>query len=404
MPSAPQHSKLSPSAASRWSVCTASVDFIEQNRAEGILPLEETSKYADEGTVAHSIAASILSGNSQHEWPDLAMSEYVLGYCQTVHEAVGPTDRLLVERRFSLCYKPEDYGTSDATIAGPGRIQVYDLKYGAGVSVEAFENKQLAIYGESLIRELEAVEDVSNDTRIDLVIHQPRDRNNPEPVRTWTLTRAELATFVLPIEAAAQTILSGGETHFVADPEKQCRFCPAKGLCKTYAAYGLQSFSDLTVDETIAGPAMTLLTNPTSLTREQSVRVIQASKGLRAWLEAVEDQEVARLMAGAPPLGMKLVEGKSNRQWADPEAVKKLLRNYLTADEVCPPSDPISPNQAEKLLKGKTTSTKFDNKLKALIVKPEGKATIVPESDPRQALQFPHGATGFENLTLPASS
>jgi len=51
-----------------------------------------------------------------------------------------------------------------------------------------------------------------------------------------------------------------------------------------------------------------------------------------------------------------------------------------------PRADLISPAQAEKALKGRELSTKFQNKFKGLITRPEGKPTLVPEDDKRPAL------------------
>jgi DNA topoisomerase VI subunit B len=130
------------------------------------------------------------------------------------------------------------------------------------------------------------------------------------------------------------------------------------------------------------------LPRPESLTREQRQRIISGRKVLEKFLEAVEDQEMTELLAGAEPINFKLVEGKSNRQWSDEDAAQKLLRNHLTAEQTNPPSTLISPAQAEKLLKGINLSSKFENKFATLITKPPGKPSLVPVSDKRPALMM----------------
>jgi hypothetical protein len=122
------------------------------------------------------------------------------------------------------------------------------------------------------------------------------------------------------------------------------------------------------------------------ITREQRQRILAAKSALVSWLEAIENQEVAELMTGAAPDKFKLVEGKSNRQWSDPDKAAKLLLDHLKHDAIYPPTPPeiVSPAQAEKLLKG--AGAKLD--LSAVITKPAGKPTLVPVTDKRQALTF----------------
>ncbi len=127
---------------------------------------------------------------------------------------------------------------------------------------------------------------------------------------------------------------------------------------------------------------------PDCLTREQRQRVLLWKQTLIAWLEAVENQEVAELLNGAAPQQFKLVEGKSNRQWNDPKGAIALLTGHFTMDTICPPvpSELVSPLQMEKLLKTVTVSDKFKADLYALIEKPKGKPTLVPVGDKRPAL------------------
>lgn len=379
------HATLPPSSAHRWRRCTASVAFIEENR--GILPPESTV-YADEGTEAHSLASAILTGAPLPTARNAEMWTNVDAYVAWVRawHAKATKQTLWVERKVELFYLPGQRGTTDATVWGKSFIFVGDLKYGVGVSVEAEKNDQLAIYAESVIREIEEVMDVRDDMPIHLGIFQPRDRNNPEPERLWTLTRAQLADFCAEIEYAAHVVLGDQpgafiEPEFDANPHKQCRFCPAKGICKAYAAYGLSVITD-DVDRL----PTTILPSPSALTREQRQKIIAAKKPLRDWLDAVEEQEMLELLAGATPMQFKLVAGKANRQWADEIKADQLLSNYLSKDERHPPSELLSVAQAEKALKGKGLSSRFTNALDKLIAHPTGKPTLVPIADKRPAL------------------
>jgi hypothetical protein len=102
-------------------------------------------------------------------------------------------------------------------------------------------------------------------------------------------------------------------------------------------------------------------------------------------------------MAGADPQGFKLVTGKSNRAWSDTDAAQKLLSQHLKLDVTRPRADLISPHKAEQALKNKELSKRFQTRLHSLITKPEGKPTLVAETDPRPALLL---ETTFDNLDV----
>jgi hypothetical protein len=396
----PEHAYLPPSGASRWSRCTASVGFIERN-AE-ILPRESTV-YADEGTEAHALAKKILNGEARLVQSDKAdMIVNVRAYVEFVREQVQPGDRIFVERRTPLFYLQQQHGTIDNALVNLlKRIAVNDYKHGQGVSVYAEENEQLAIYAESLIQEIELIEDVSDDLPVHLNIFQPRDRNDPEPVRTWPILRKDLRKFVAPIEATAKLILAdphSPDLKFVPG-EKQCRFCPAKGICKAYGTQGLSVVSDEPVDVVLAKPEMITLPSPDALTRSQRMKVVAMRPTLEKWLEAVEDQEVHDLMNGAEPLDFKLVEGKSNRKWVDEKAAFQFFADRFEVNDIAPRTI-LSVAQMEKYVKkqvkpGAKGADPID--FSALVTRPEGKPSLVSIEDKRPALEFRPGA-GLENL------
>lgn len=368
---------VGPSASGRWSVCTASPQFIVDNADK--LP-SDSSEYADEGSVAHHVAAQLLTGADPGPVaPDMLV--HVQKYVDYVLAQTDPyfvKSVLRVEQPVNLFYLPHRSGIVDAAVLLPGLIWVNDLKYGQGVSVEAEGNTQLAIYAESLIQSWEQVMEFPEDMNVFLSIVQPRDRNNPEPIRRWELTRKELKKFTDDLAAKADLAING-KGEFVPD-DKACQFCPAKGICSAYATRGLAALPE---------PARVIeLPHPGTLTREQRVQALKAKKVLAQWMEALEDQEIHDLSNGAEPVGLKLVEGKSNRKWANVDDALKLLSNHLSLDEMRPREEIISPAAAERLLKGIKLSTRFINKMESLITRPEGKPTLVSADDPRPALSL----------------
>lgn len=367
---------VGPSASGRWSVCTASPQFIVDNAAK--LP-SDSSEYADEGSVAHAVAAQLLTGAD----PGNVSGEMLMHVTKYTDYVRSQFDQyrgsiVKIEQPINLFYLPHRSGIVDAAVIRHDHIFINDLKYGQGVSVEAEGNTQLAIYAESLIQSWEQVMDFPVHLTVTLSIIQPRDRNNPEPVRVWTMTRQELSEFTAKLAAKAELALTG-KGEFVPD-DKACQFCPAKGICSAYATRGLVALPE---------PARVIeLPHPGTLTREQRVQALKAKKVLAQWMEALEDQEIHDLTNGAEPVGLKLVEGKANRKWANVDDALKLLSNHLSLDEMRPRDEIISPAAAERALKGAKLSTRFTNKMESLITRPEGKPTLVSADDPRPALSL----------------
>lgn len=374
MPRDPKLIDVGPSASGRWSVCTASPQFIVDHADQ--LPKED-KEYADEGSVAHHVASQLLEGKDPGAVA-APMMEAVKVYVDYVRQQIKPGDTLLVEKALNLFYLPHRSGIVDAAVFQQHGVYINDLKYGQGVSVEAEGNTQLAIYAESLLQAWEQIMDIPDNFRVVMSIIQPRDRNNPEPIRAWELNRAELREFTNDLRVAAELALAGkGEFH---PSPKACQFCPAKGLCAAYAHQGLVALPE--------EARVIALPHPGTLTREQRVQALKAKKVLAQWMEALEDQEVHDLANGAEPIGLKLVAGKTNRQWRDVEEAQKLLSNHLGIDDMRPRADLISPAAAERALKGIQLSTRFANRMASLIAKPEGKPTLVTADDPRPALSF----------------
>ena len=86
----------------------------------------------------------------------------------------------------------------------------------------------------------------------------------------------------------------------------------------------------------------------------------------------------ALALAGTPIDGFKLVTGRTYRKWSDDEAAIHAMALYT--NESVMSRKPISPSKAIAML-----GEKCDD-VNALIVKPEGKPTLVPESDKRPAV------------------
>ena len=106
---------------------------------------------------------------------------------------------------------------------------------------------------------------------------------------------------------------------------------------------------------------------------------LERGKDLIAWYEAVKERALESILNGTKVPGWKAVEGRSVRVWSDQDkAIEKLMASGVESaiiyDQV-----PKSLSQLEKVL----GPAKFKELVGEYVVKPQGKPTLVVESDKR---------------------
>jgi hypothetical protein len=174
-----------------------------------------------------------------------------------------------------------------------------------------------------------------------------------------------------------------------------CKWCPHKGAC-TASTTALLERSGIVFNEiTIAQQAADQ--NPAELSNEKIAEIVTSAPLIRSLLEAVEAEADKRLNAGTSIPGLKLVNGRGSRKWAydDTEMEAKLKKLGIPKDTLFT-SKLITPAQIEKVQWNKRDGTPVRLTPKQLlqveneyIVKFAGKPTVVPESDPRPAIEQP---------------
>lgn len=122
---------------------------------------------------------------------------------------------------------------------------------------------------------------------------------------------------------------------------------------------------------------------------EEIAAVLPRLATIKSWCDAVASHAENLALTGVPIEGYKLVTSRTNRKWADEQEAIRAM-GMLTNEPVFS-RKPISPSKAIAML-GKNCDS-----VNALIVKPEGKPTLVPVSDRRPALDTLDGFDVIEN-------
>ena len=373
-----EHSPLGASGASRWLYCAGSY------WAQKDLP-DKSSTFAFEGTCAHELAeiclANKVAARRRIGLPLLINKEFIVtsdmaDYAQTYIDYVRDIGGVQeYEQKVSYSdWVPGGFGTADVIATVDDTLFVIDLKYGKGVKVFAENNPQGMLYALGALHERAVFQDFKE---VVIVIHQPR----LDHVSEWSITPKELYKWAEWVKERALMCLEPDAQR--TPGEKQCQWCRAKATCPALLKHTevaiMQEFDSFDAE----------LPVPASLSDEQLKVVMDHKSVIEKWLKSVETHIIAQIESGQPFPGWKMVEGRSNRKWSNDLEAEKVLRSYLGEDAYV--KKLLTAPAAEKAL------GKEDAKLiQELIVKPEGKAVLVPEGDKRPALPLGITADDFD--------
>lgn len=374
------HALLSPSSAARWCTCPGSVGLTKD------MP-EEASPYADDGTRMHAKAAAAITARqpipAQPGSPEELLNEYINF---VIDESRGST--LMIEQPLDIgkiTGEKGAKGTADAVVVKSDVVHVIDLKWGAGVPVDAENNRQLSIYA---MAALDLFTDSTDFKRVRMTIVQPRVGDGRP--RSWEISVEELNALRAEIRKHAATAMqmAAGIIEPTFCPSKDaCRFCKARGCCKHFAASALSA----------AGiePQFDSMDQP--MTPAERGRLLDAVPVVEAWLKHFTDESLKLALDGGElPTGYKLVRGRPGvRKWADDEAAEKMLAGMKVPKAERTVSKVISPTAAQKLVKAQKLSEAQWSKLEVLVTRSEGALALAPESDKRPAVEPPSVAEAF---------
>lgn len=371
-----KHAKLSASGSSRWLNCTGSV------KAESTLP-NTTSSFAMEGTTAHALADLCL--NDTLLTPEQFIGELIEGYAVDDEMADHVAAYVAYVKSFSGIHFyevrvdfsewiPNGFGTSDAIVIDEKlkTVHVIDLKYGKGLPVDAENNSQGMLYALGVLSEYSFIYDIDH---VVIHIYQPRIKN----YSSWSISTNDLLKWAEWAKQRAEEAMRDDAPRTPSD--KACQWCKAKATCKALLDHThkiiMRDFDEL---DNI---------KPDTLTDSELGVILDNAKLIKSWLDAVESHVFDKLNNGEAFNGYKLVEGRSIRAWVNEDtAAQVLLKSGLEPDTLYT-KKLITPAQAEKVLK------KGKGILSELIIKNEGKPTLVQSCDKRDAI---NNANVFDTL------
>lgn len=385
------HALLSPSSAKRWMTCTPSA------RVESLLP-DRVTPYAEEGTIAHAVAESLLSyykaagviavcddpwGHSpdfhvfDHGLDALAAQCAVKGFdyreiLETVHDryvrvvwedyvrakAQDKDALLLVEQRVDLNdFVPDSFGSSDAIIIAGDVLHVYDLKYGRGVRVSAKGNPQMSLYA---LGALVGPGETYDIHQVVMTIVQPR----LNAVSSDTVSAAALILWAADVLAPKAKQAYRGEGDYV--PGDHCEFCRAKAGCKALAEY--------------CSRVTSVFKETDALLPEEIAKALPSVAVVEMWASAIKARAMEMLTEGKQVPGWKLVEGRATRKIIQEAKAREILRQAGFRPEDYDKVELRGITDLTRLVGGAKT---FNTLLGELVERTPGKPALAPDSDPR---------------------
>lgn len=361
-----KHAVLSASSSERWLNCPPSARLCEGYEDKG-------SDYAAEGTDAHTLCEYRLKQAlgipaedpiENLSWYNEEMEECAAGYAAYVVELLETAKQtcsdpvVMIEQRVDFSrWVQEGFGTADCILIADGVLNIVDYKHGKGVEVSAEGNTQLSLYSLGALEIFDGIYDID---RVCVHIFQPRKSN----VVSSMMDKTELYEWAdTELTEKAQLAYEGQGSFSCGE---WCRFCKAKAECRERAEANLAL-------------ARYEFQSPALLDDEEIADILGKVDALTAWASDVKEYALQQAISGKEWTGWKLVEGRSNRKYTSEAAVATTVEGA----GFDPYERKVLGVTAMQKMLGKT---RFEELLTPYIEKPQGKPTLVPESDKRPAM------------------
>lgn len=360
----------------------------------------ESTEFADEGTVAHwvreqclsfgfdpySFIGTVMKLNGRRWTVSSDMADFLQPGIDEIREFDG---EMFVEKWVDTTEwvgldedgNPQG-GTLDCGVVGEHLIVLSDLKYGEGVPVSAVDNDQQILYALAFWNQI--ARHISEAREFLIIIDQPR---NSQGGGYWTISLDDLIARGEKIKQRA--LAADSETPEFTPGEKQCKWCPAAnvegriGGCAAHARW-VADLIDMDFTDIDNCNALGTDWEPpmvASMTPERLVHIATRKNDIVKWLDYVHAQALQAVIDNGPIAGRKAVLGRRPpRKPIDEGAFEAFLRQKL------PSRDPFNkklktPSQAEKEIGGKY---EIPN---ALVERGQPKPVLAPVEDSRPMIR-----------------
>ncbi|OFV69612.1 DUF2800 domain-containing protein [Acetobacterium wieringae] len=361
-----KHAVLSASSSHRWLLCPPSALLCSKIG-------DTASEFALQGTDAHVLCEYKLKialgqksddPTAELQYFDEEMADCSDMYTQYVLEQLAAAKEkcndpiVLIEQRLDFSkWVSEGFGTGDCVIVADEMLTVIDFKYGVGILVDAEKNPQMMCYALGALQLFDGIYDINS---ISMTIFQPRR----ESVSIYTLSKEELLKWADEVLAPTAQLAAKGEGEYKAG--NHCQFCKIKATCRKRAEYILEL-------------ARYDFEMPSTLEDDEIEAILSKVDVLVSWAGDIKEYALQQAVNGKEWKDWKIVEGRSNRKYVNEDAVADTVREagYDPYEHKV-----FGITEMTKLLGKK----KFEELLYGLTQKPQGKATLVPISDKRPAM------------------
>lgn len=361
------HAILSASSSHRWLNCPPSARLCEDYE-------DKDSDYAAEGTDAHTLCEFRLKqalGMPTEDpienlsWYNEEMEDCAAGYAAYVTELLETAKQtctdpvVMIEQRVNFSRWVQDgFGTADCIIIADGVLNICDYKHGKGVEVSAERNPQMMMYALGILEIFDGIYDI--DT-VRMTIFQPRKSN----ISVYEMNKADLLEWANTELTQKAKLAYKGQGDFHCG--EWCRFCKAKAECRERAEANM-ALARYDFEE------------PALLDDDEIADILGKVDALTAWAADVKDYALQQAVSGKEWTGWKLIEGRSNRKYTNDAVVAATVEGA----GFDPYERKVLGITAMQKLLGKF---RFEELLAPYIEKPQGKPTLVPESDKRPAYE-----------------
>ena len=351
------------STAKRVMACPGSVVLCQK------MPERPSSRYADEGTLCHTIMEGVLAGDRA---PTDYLGDTLGGVTVTedlIERKIRPALEALsvIDPNWDMTYEcevvvgfgdalPGVFGSADMIGRLGDTAIVLDWKFGDGVDVSVKENPQAMFYAAAAMRTPKVAWAFDGAKHVECVIVQPTAAT---PIKIWTTTPDRIRTFERELFAAVKEA-QGPEPRFATGDH--CRWCAAKPVCPLLTG---------AVDRAVKA-------NLKNVDVGQLAQMLEQAPLIEEYLASVRALALLMLEEGERVPGFKLVQKRATRQWIDASEAKAALSRLGLDDTELTETKLVSPAQAEKALKKRKIELPDD-----LVVAVSTGTTLAPESDPR---------------------